>query len=187
MSDFNLSIRNFRMKRVTTGRRDKTLGGNYCNVFTSSPTLQFSSKLTICTSHVALCTDPLLLSLHWPSLLHPFHHQTIRSLWAARMANTPLYHQLGRLSFSAVSIIGCIYLILCLVFLGYYHSSSYRDPTSLFFDPSRAYQKRYSSKLQTNCPSRGISCLRQQLSVSDERTPGAPSGVRGNSNVSSKG
>ncbi|RAK78362.1 uncharacterized protein BO72DRAFT_476658 [Aspergillus fijiensis CBS 313.89] len=52
------------------------------------------------------------------------------------MANTPLYHQLGRLSFSAVSIIGCIYLILCLVFLGYYHSSSYRDPTSLFFDPS---------------------------------------------------
>ncbi|RAH73103.1 uncharacterized protein BO66DRAFT_367625 [Aspergillus aculeatinus CBS 121060] len=62
------------------------------------------------------------------------------------MANTPLYHQLSRLSFSAVSIIGCIYLILCLVFLGYYHSSSYRDPTSLFFDPSRAYQKRYSSK-----------------------------------------
>ncbi|KAI9368180.1 hypothetical protein BJX61DRAFT_238854 [Aspergillus egyptiacus] len=62
------------------------------------------------------------------------------------MPNVPLDRQCGRLSFSTIGIIGCIYLALYLLTLHYYHDISYRDPTSYFFDPSRAYTRQYSSK-----------------------------------------
>ncbi|PWY75697.1 integral membrane protein [Aspergillus eucalypticola CBS 122712] len=39
----------------------------------------------------------------------------------------------------------CLLGLLYLLSIGYYRSTSHRDPTSFFFDPSRAYEKRYSA------------------------------------------
>ncbi|RAL16736.1 uncharacterized protein BO97DRAFT_430816 [Aspergillus homomorphus CBS 101889] len=62
------------------------------------------------------------------------------------MANISLYHQLSRFLCSAINIISCIYLVLYILSLRYYHNLSYRDPTSFFFDPDRAYARQYSTK-----------------------------------------
>ncbi|GKZ24399.1 hypothetical protein AbraIFM66951_001306 [Aspergillus brasiliensis] len=39
----------------------------------------------------------------------------------------------------------CILGLLYILSFSYYRSASHRDPTSFFFDPSRAYEKRYSA------------------------------------------
>ncbi|GKZ37250.1 hypothetical protein AbraIFM66950_008707 [Aspergillus brasiliensis] len=39
----------------------------------------------------------------------------------------------------------CILGLLYILSVSYYRSASHRDPTSFFFDPSRAYEKRYSA------------------------------------------
>ncbi|KAL4886182.1 hypothetical protein BJY04DRAFT_178585 [Aspergillus karnatakaensis] len=56
------------------------------------------------------------------------------------------YLQFGRYSLSATGILVCAYFFLFLLSLRHYHAVSYRDPTSFFFDPTRAYTKHYSSK-----------------------------------------
>ncbi|KAL4867474.1 hypothetical protein BDV12DRAFT_171261 [Aspergillus spectabilis] len=62
------------------------------------------------------------------------------------MSNVSRYLQFGRFSLSATGILVCSYFLLFLLSLRYYHGVSFRDPTSFFFDPSRAYTKQYSSK-----------------------------------------
>ncbi|CAG7924619.1 unnamed protein product [Penicillium olsonii] len=39
----------------------------------------------------------------------------------------------------------CIWSFLYILSIHYFHYASHRDPTSYFFDPSRAYERRYSS------------------------------------------
>ncbi|KAI9933055.1 hypothetical protein ASPWEDRAFT_42810 [Aspergillus wentii DTO 134E9] len=51
----------------------------------------------------------------------------------------------GRLSLSTTSLLFCTFSLLYLFSLCYYYFASYRDPTSYFFDPLRAYERRYSS------------------------------------------
>ncbi|CEJ60058.1 hypothetical protein PMG11_08648 [Penicillium brasilianum] len=51
----------------------------------------------------------------------------------------------GRFAFSNTGVLFCTFAILYLFSLRYYHNVSYRDPTSYFFDPIRAYERRYSS------------------------------------------
>ncbi|RAL05754.1 uncharacterized protein BO80DRAFT_344083 [Aspergillus ibericus CBS 121593] len=48
-------------------------------------------------------------------------------------------------SLHPTSTVCCIFSILYLLSLRYYHSVSSRDPTSYFFDPSHAYEPRYSA------------------------------------------
>lgn len=58
----------------------------------------------------------------------------------------PLYRLgFGRFSPSTTSLLFCTFSLLYLPALRYYHFASYRDPTSYFFDPLRAYERRYSS------------------------------------------
>ncbi|KAJ5334970.1 hypothetical protein N7452_007373 [Penicillium brevicompactum] len=51
----------------------------------------------------------------------------------------------GRVHVSTTTVLFCTLSFLYLLFLRYYHYTSYRDPTSFFFDPNRAYERRYSS------------------------------------------
>ncbi|KAL4916007.1 hypothetical protein BDW62DRAFT_112155 [Aspergillus aurantiobrunneus] len=50
----------------------------------------------------------------------------------------------GRFSLSVTCLLVSTYFVLFLLSLRYYHGVSYRDPTSFFFDPSRAYARKYS-------------------------------------------
>ncbi|KAL3494994.1 hypothetical protein BJX62DRAFT_196615 [Aspergillus germanicus] len=52
----------------------------------------------------------------------------------------------NRYSISSTSILGLAFFLLYLFSIRHYQASSYRDPTSFFFDASRAYERRYSSK-----------------------------------------
>lgn len=51
----------------------------------------------------------------------------------------------GRAHISTTGVLFCTFSFLYIIFVRYYHYASYRDPTSFFFDPSRAYERRYSS------------------------------------------
>ncbi|KAJ5789766.1 uncharacterized protein N7518_006777 [Penicillium psychrosexuale] len=51
----------------------------------------------------------------------------------------------GGFYLSTTSLIFCTWSFLYVLCLYYYHYASHRDPTSYFFDPSRAYERRYSS------------------------------------------
>ncbi|CAG8109277.1 unnamed protein product [Penicillium salamii] len=51
----------------------------------------------------------------------------------------------GRFSLSPTGLLFASFCFLYLGFFRYYHHVSHRDPTSYFFDPSRAYERRYSS------------------------------------------
>ncbi|KAL3470522.1 hypothetical protein BJX99DRAFT_267375 [Aspergillus californicus] len=62
------------------------------------------------------------------------------------MTNFLRYLHFGRFSLSATGILVCTYFVLNLLSLRYYHGVSYHDPTSFFFDASRAYTRQYSSK-----------------------------------------
>ncbi|KAL4790936.1 hypothetical protein BDV19DRAFT_381918 [Aspergillus venezuelensis] len=62
------------------------------------------------------------------------------------MTDVSRYFHFGRFSLSATGILVLTYLFLYILSLRYYHGLSYRDPTSLFFDASRAYERHYSAK-----------------------------------------
>ncbi|OQE73310.1 hypothetical protein PENNAL_c0089G00238 [Penicillium nalgiovense] len=51
----------------------------------------------------------------------------------------------GRFSRSTTGLLFYTFSLLYLLSLGYYHFASYRDPTSYFFNPLRAYERRYTS------------------------------------------
>ncbi|CAG8184281.1 unnamed protein product [Penicillium salamii] len=51
----------------------------------------------------------------------------------------------GRFSLSPTGLLFASFCFLYLGFFRYYHHASHRDSTSYFFDPSRAYERRYSS------------------------------------------
>jgi hypothetical protein len=55
-------------------------------------------------------------------------------------------HPFGRISRSTTGILFYIFSLLYLLSLAYYHFASYRDPTSYFFNPLRAFERRYSSR-----------------------------------------
>ena len=61
------------------------------------------------------------------------------------MADLSRRFRFGRFSLSTTGLLFCTLSFLYLVTLRYYHYASYRDPTSYFFDPIRAYERRYSS------------------------------------------
>ncbi|RDH35352.1 hypothetical protein BDQ94DRAFT_158211 [Aspergillus welwitschiae] len=52
---------------------------------------------------------------------------------------------LGRSSSHPTGLLFCVFSVLYLLSISYYRSTSYRDPTSYFFDPNRAYEQRYST------------------------------------------
>ena len=53
--------------------------------------------------------------------------------------------RLGLSSLHPTGLLLGAFCVLYLLAVGYYRLTSYRDPTSYFFDPSRAYDKRYSA------------------------------------------
>jgi hypothetical protein len=61
------------------------------------------------------------------------------------MADASRRFRFGRYSLSTTGVLFCTLSFLYLLFFRYYHYASYRDPTSYFFDPLRAYERRYSS------------------------------------------
>jgi hypothetical protein len=52
----------------------------------------------------------------------------------------------NRYSISLTSITVLAFFLVYLFSIRHYETSSYRDPTSFFFDASRAYERRYSSQ-----------------------------------------
>ncbi|KAL5334401.1 hypothetical protein BJX70DRAFT_391452 [Aspergillus crustosus] len=58
----------------------------------------------------------------------------------------PTIFPLGRFQLSATRILVGCYVLLYLFAVRYYRLTSYRDPTSFFFDPSRADTRQYSTK-----------------------------------------
>lgn len=62
------------------------------------------------------------------------------------MADLSRHFRFGRFSISTTGFIIFALSVLYLLSLRYYHNTSYRDPTSFFFDATRAYERLYSSK-----------------------------------------
>lgn len=61
------------------------------------------------------------------------------------MADYLRHVRFGRFSLSNTGLLICTFAILYLLSIRHYKIASYRDPTSYFFDPLRAYERRYSS------------------------------------------
>jgi N-Acetylglucosaminyltransferase-IV (GnT-IV) conserved region len=87
------------------------------------------------------------------SSCHICHLQSVHMHFSHRYSSldgshdsSPRIRLFQKYSISTTTLIISTFSLLYLVAFRYYHYTSYRDPTSYFFDPSRAYERLYSSQ-----------------------------------------